>query len=481
MAKNKKENREITAEDVYKRLKSPKTTLTEEKLEELRKKIGESLSVDRQRLLMLQPFTGGMLMRMELVPIRDYRCDTAMTDGSRIFFDMDFYKSMNEEERKFVLAHEIWHVVYMHFLRQQNRDHDLWNIASDCEINYMLQQEGFRMPPNLCYPDDADKGKNAEEIYESLLKKHGKKSQKNKKVKNSGSCDGEGDDNDCDSKPQNGKGRGKGRLVGQFDKHAQKKESGKDEDPSGISLPEDQWGEKGEDPNYTPRIDQDASEKIREMIISEAQRYERLRGTLPGNLESIIGKLRKPEIDWREHLAQFVTRCLGDKRVWLPPNRHHVWSGSYFQSRRGEKIKVIVTVDTSGSTTNDLPKFMSELISLLKTFGNYEMTLIQCDSEVHDITTYDDCNEFPVENPEAVKWKGFGGSDLTPAFKAIRDNNIEGAMNIVFTDGFITVPKKNPLGIPTLFILTKDGNDSDETFCNWGEKVKFRNFDDEED
>lgn len=477
----KNTKKEITAEDVVKRLQNPKTTLTDERLEELRKKISESLSMDRQRLLMRQPFTGGMLMRMELIPIRDYRCNTAMTDGTRIFFDMDFYKSLDEEERKFTLAHEIWHVIYMHFLRQQSREHDLWNIATDCEINYMLHQEGFRTPPNLCYPDEEDKGKNAEEIYESLLKKRGSRSKKNRGAKNSGSYSGMGGDEDSDSKSQNGSGgNGDDRLTGQFDKHIEKKKKpGESSDPSGIDLPKDQWGEKGEDPNYTPRIDQDAAEKIREMIISEAQRYERTQGRLPGNLESIVGQLRKPEIDWREYLAQFVTRCLGDKRVWLPPNRHHVWSGSYFQSRRGEKIKVIVTVDTSGSTTNDLPKFMSELISLLKTFGNYQMTLIQCDSEVHDITTYDECNEFPVDDPEAVKWKGFGGSDLKPAFKAIIDNQIEGTMNIVFTDGFIEIPQKNPLGIPTLFIITKDGNASDETFCSWGEKVKFKNDDDD--
>ena len=466
--------KEVSAEDVMKRLKNPKTTLTDEKLEELRKKIGESLSMDRQRLLMRQPFTGGMLMRMELVPIRDYRCDTAMTDGSRIFFDMDFYKSIDEEERKFTLAHEIWHTIYMHFLRQQNRDTDLWNCAADCEINYMLRNEGFRSPPNLLYPDQGDEGKNAEEIYESLLKKQ----KSGQKSKNSGSYSGNGRGGDRDKKPR--KGNGNGRLTGQFDKHIGKKNTPEESnDPSGVDLPKDQWGEKGEDPNYTPRIDQDAAEKIREMIISEAQRYERTQGRLPGNLESVVGRLRKPEIDWREYLAQFVTRCLGDKRVWLPPNRHHVWNGTYLQSRRGEKIKVVVTVDTSGSTTNDLPKFMSELVSLLKTFGNYQMTLIQCDSEVHDITTYDECNEFPVDDPEAVKWKGFGGSDLRPAFKAIIDNQIEGTMNIVFTDGFIEVPQKNPLGIPTLFIITKDGNASDETFCSWGEKVKFKNDDDD--
>lgn len=459
--------------DVFNRLANPKINISKEKLEEIRKTILESLSVDRQSILTTMPFIGGMLMRMEIVPVRDYRCDTAMTDGSNIFFDMDFYKSLDRDQRKFVLAHEIWHVVYMHFLRQQNRNRELWNIATDCEINYMLTNEGFKPPENLCFPSKRDEGKNAEEIYNHLLKQI--KNQKKKSSKNpQDSNDNDSAENDSSNKDDDSnkdkKNNKKDKFSGQFDKHFY--ENDEKEESDKIELPKDSWGEKGEDPNFTPRISNNAAEKIREMIISEAQRCERTQGTLPGGLSEFIKELRTPELNWREYLAQFVTKCLGDKRVWLPPNRHHVWSGSYFQSRRGEKIKVIVTVDTSGSTLQDLPKFMTELISLLNTFGNYQLTLIQCDAEVQNITTYDENNEFPLNNPELFQWKGFGGSDLNPAFEEISKREIEASMHIVFTDGMIDVPQTDPLGIPTLFIITNDGDDQ---LCSWGEKVKFKN------
>ena len=136
-------------ENIDKKLLHPNTTMTEQQLKELKKRVSESLSLIRQRVLTRQPFTGGILMRLEIIPVRDCMCNTALTDGSRIFFDIDFYTKLDDNQRMFVLAHEVWHVVYMHFLRQQNRKHDIWNIASDCEINRMLKGAGF-ISPHCC-------------------------------------------------------------------------------------------------------------------------------------------------------------------------------------------------------------------------------------------------------------------------------------------------------------------------------------------
>ena len=58
--------------------------------EEQRKKIClEQLAQDRQKLLMRWPFVGGIIMRMELVAVRDDRLETACTDGNNIFVDIN--------------------------------------------------------------------------------------------------------------------------------------------------------------------------------------------------------------------------------------------------------------------------------------------------------------------------------------------------------------------------------------------------------
>ena len=59
--------------------------LSEKDLARLKKTSLDLMGQDRQKLLVRFPFTGGILMRLELVPVRDLRLNTAATDGSRIF------------------------------------------------------------------------------------------------------------------------------------------------------------------------------------------------------------------------------------------------------------------------------------------------------------------------------------------------------------------------------------------------------------
>ena len=457
------------------RLKNPKTRLSGNDLEVLKGKVRKSIAVDLNRLLGKQAFVSSMALRFDIIPVRDFRVSTAQTDGTKIFFDIDFYSKLTQKERMFVIAHEVWHNIFLHFLRRRGRDPKLWNVATDCEINVMLRNEGFDPPKNLCFPPENLEEKCAEDIYEEMVKDLRKmaKSGASEEEKNGAFWEkyGGGMGNSSNKKKSRN-----GKLEGQFDRHADKEDQDskgdKIENPEGDggSLPEDKWGEKGIDDDYRPSISDSTADRIRRMVISETQRMERLKGSIPGYLQRIVNGIFKPEISWREHLSQFVTSCFGDRRQWLPPQRRSVWSGLYFQSRRGEKINVSVVVDTSGSCTGDIPKFLSELVGLLNTFGRYELTLVQCDAKVQDVTVYDDSNPFPLENVEEIEWKGFGGSDLNPAFKELSKLPESPACNIVFTDGYIDCPKKNPLGCDTLFILTKDGSEP----CSWGKHVRFK-------
>ena len=460
-------------EDFFNRLKNPKTNLTEKDLGTLKDRVRKSIAVDLNHLISQQTFISSMALRFDIVPVRDYRVSTAQTDGTRIFFDIDFYSRLSKAERVFVIAHEVWHNIFLHFLRRQGRNPDIWNVSTDCEINQMLKNEGFSAPENLCFPPKGYEDKNAEDIYEYYMRKIGRKSAKTSGSGQRGDTVGNDDGGSSSPDVPNGKSKTKnGKLEGQFDRHSDKEDGDSEGETSdGLQLPKDKWGEKGMDSDYRPSIAKNAADKIRRALVSEAQRWQRLKGTLPGNLQRILDTIYKPEISWREHLSQFVTSCFGDRRQWLPPQRRSVWSGSYFQSRRGERIKVSVIVDTSGSCTGDIPKFLSELVGLLNTFGRYELTLIQCDSQVQDITTYDDSNPFPLDQVSQIEWKGFGGSDLNPAFKELAKLPEQPSCNVVFTDGYIDCPKRNPLGCDTLFVITKDGDDK---LADWGKKVRFK-------
>ena len=473
--------------------------LTDEELAKLKDAVAENIALQRSKLLRKHPFIGGVVMHLEMQPVRDKRVRTAMTDGKHVYFDIAFWSELTDDERLFVLGHEAWHCVYMHMLRRKSRDPMIWNCATDMEINRMLQNDHFTAPSDVLFPDPNWKDNDslsAEEMYELLLKDVKKKIKKSMKLnskqnsksgdEDSGSSDsksGDNQDEDENEEDQTSeiekkyrKSTGKrGKINGQFDDHVY---DGQDKDSLKDKKVTDKYGEVGEDPDFKPSVDRKLSERIREMVMNAAEHTQRTAGGLPGGLQEYLDKLRKPEINWKEVLAQFVTSCFNGKRRWLPPARRHVYNGIYLQSRRDERIKVTVAVDTSGSCYNDIPKFFGELNGLLNSFGNYELTVIQNDYAISRVDKYDQDNPFP-EDPEKILWEGGGGTSFSPPFKWIEESGETPDCFIFFTDGYEEFVdsdykedgyKTKAPQYPVLWILTKDGNTD---FCPWGQKIYF--------
>ena len=403
--------------------------LSDRELQKLKKKTYALMCQDRQRLLVRFPFTGGFLMRLEFVPVRDKRLRTAATDGDRIYFDIAFCSKLNADERLFVMAHETWHCVLMHMLRRQTREPEAFNIATDMEVNRMLTKEGLKSPDWALMPKAEWAELSAEEIYGQLLKQS----------------------------PQ--------AESEQFDKHLYPGQS--DEPQSASAHVTDQWGEVGFDKDFAPNITKDLAEKTRERVVAVAQQIERTRGELPAHLDSVVKAAMKPQIRWQEVLAQFVTSCYGGSRRWLPPNRRHIGRGLYLQSSRKERLNAVVAIDTSGSTTADLPQFFTELNSLLNSFGEYELTVIQCDSAVQHVETFDGSN--PIHPPE---WEtfGHGGTDFHPPFDYVAEHSeIEPSCFIYITDGCGPAPDRPP-PYSVLWLLTGDG----EKPVPWGWELRLK-------
>lgn len=423
--------------------------VTPEKLAELKRNASGILANCRQSILRAQPFIGNVAMKLEIVPVRDVRCPTACTDGKRVYFDIAFLASLSENERKFVLAHELWHCVMLHFARRQTREIELFNIATDMEVNQIVKKDGFIAPSKLVWPKSygLPDDRSAEEYYELLLKMA--KSKKSGNANGDGGCNG---------------------FSGQFDKHMFE---GDMFEPANGMTATDKYGEKGEDEEFQPNVSKDAVEKMRENVISSAMQAAKsdiYRGKLPAHIQGIVDELRKPEIRWQEVLAQFVTRTIGEKRTWTRPNRRFISSRMYLPSSYGDKLRVAVGIDTSGSCVDSLPKFLGELNSLVKTFGNYELTIIQCDTKVDKVDVYDECNPLDLEH-QKFEASGYGGTTLHPIFDYIALNNVEADAIVIFTDGCIEhFPKADAPDIPTLWAITKGGTTEEIEF---GETIKM--------
>ncbi len=405
-------------------------------LDTLKEKAVELLSQDRSRLLMKMPFVGSLLMRLELVPVRDKRLLTAATDGDHVFVDIGFYSSLTLEERLFVLAHETWHCALVHFVRRQGREKRRFDVAADLEVQFLMEEEGFKIPFVIPF-DPKWKGLSCEEIYERFPDDESDANLE------------EGTESVHIKAGQSGEGKG-------FDCHIQKEDFVDGDDI-------------GEDIDYTPAVSQGAEERCRERLSSAVQQYQRIKGELPAGLSLAVNEVLQPELDWRELLAQFVTSCYGGSRRWLPPSRRHVWQGLYLQSMRSERLKACVAVDTSGSCVGDLPRFFSELTSLLGTFGNYEVMVIQCDAKIGRVEAFSSDKPLPKE----YGWKvtGGGGTSFVPVFDYIKEHGMRPDVFIYVTDGYGDAPEKAP-PYPVMWVLTSEGS---EDFASWGWKIHLSN------
>ena len=431
-------------------------SMAEVDIKEVKTKVGKGLEVARWNLLEKHPFIGEMLLRFSIIPTYDKNCLTAATDGTKIYFDCEFYSNLTKGQREFVLAHEVWHNIFLHFIRRQARDQMLWNVATDMEINHMLQNEGMEVLKGCCLPDPIVAGKNAEDIYAYLKKQMQKQQQKNQKNQKGG---------DQGQQSQGGgNGNNKGQHGNQFDKHIYEGEgSGNADEQDG------KFGKRGNDPDFNPKMGdaRETENKIKEMVTAVAQSIERKQGHLPAGIASYVEKMLKPEINWKERLSQFVTACLGGDHSWKRCSRHALGRGMYLPGKTDMKIKAALVLDTSGSYLQDLPKFLAEFKSLVESFGKYEIDLIQCDAEVQDIKHYD--TETPMDF-DKFETHGGGGSDFCPAFKKLREMGDDFNCVITFTDSYIDVPKYPP-PYPALWVLTPDAN---RDFCDWGEKMVYK-------
>ena len=399
------------------------------KEEKLKLKAAAALEADRVRLLMDQPFVGSFLIRQNLVPIVDCRCTTACTDGQNIFVNPEFYFSLSPAERRFLLAHEVWHTIYLHFQRRKDRDEDLFNLATDMEVNRMLKKEGFKAPEGALLPPKEWDDLNAESIYEKLQEKAVPVKQH------------------------------------PFDVHLDSGSGGQNpSDESTSSGGEDEEGCPVLDPDYQVDFGSDPEERVREKIVESATQYKKRIGTLPDHLSQIVEDFQAGKLRWQELLAQFVTSCFGGSRRWLPPNRRYISSGLYLQSRRDSRLQAVLAFDTSGSTGEELPQFAAEFTNLLNTFGQYDLTVICCDSQIQSVETYSQDKPFPGRK---FNFKGGGGTAFTPVFDYIKKNIPEVNLLVYFTDGYGDIPAKP--SYPVMWVISPNG----KNVIPWGYEINL--------
>ena len=145
-----------------------------------KQKVLEKLTGARIALLLKQPFFGNMATRMQLQEA-DW-CPTAATDGKHFYYNPQFIDALSPKETEFLIGHEVLHIVFDHFLRQDMREKQPWNVSADYAVNIVLEDENVGEMPQGDLKgliDNKYRGWNTERIYEDVMQDPTKQNRQN--------------------------------------------------------------------------------------------------------------------------------------------------------------------------------------------------------------------------------------------------------------------------------------------------------------
>lgn len=297
---------------------------------------------------------------------------------------------LDEDECRFVMAHELLHVGLQHDARCRGRDYYLWNVACDYVINgWLVEMEVGIKPPGLLY-DPTLKGWSAEAVYDRIAT----------------------DMRRC-RKLATLRGVGLGDMIGGGDEWWSS--------PDGVDL-----------------------DGFYRRCLSQGLCYHNMeRGTLPAGLVEEILALGQPPIPWDVELAAWFDAH------FPPPEKMR----SYARASRRQSVTPSiprprwvytpgweegrtfgVVLDTSGSMSRDLlGKALGAIASYAIAREVPAVRVVFCDA-----ATYDEGYLRPEAIADRVRIKGRGGTVLQPAIDLLEraeDFPKDGPL-LVITDGY---------------------------------------------
>lgn len=275
---------------------------------------------------------------------------TAATDGCRIWWNPEFFLDKSERFNQFVLMHELSHVAGLHMLRQDWRDGEQWNWATDVRINNDLVKRGYSFEdfPAWHMPHlDQPKVLAEEEIYDWMT-------------------------------------------------------------ATGYSIPSNPWG-NAEFVDPTP---EDIQKQINNVVRSVSNaKAEGKQGTIPGGLETMIDHFLAPVLPWEQLLAEWHQELGGHKTSWRRPRRRMMSQGIYLPERIPAEdglAHLVYMLDVSGSITNqEILRFNSELKHIWDRHRPKRMTVVQFDAKIQKVQELKVGDEFAK-----IEIIGRGGNDM---------------------------------------------------------------------
>lgn len=394
----------------------------------------------KRKMLVKYPFFGSIISNVTFKETKGV--NTAATDGEVIVYNEDFMNSLPIDDQIFVLAHEVMHIAFNHIKRGKDKNHDVWNIATDAVINAFLKKDGFDVREDFVYYEDAI-NYNAEQYYEKLMKDY--KDKQNEQNQNNGNQNNS-DGNDSMSNEHSNSSHE--YWYKPFDKEIKKdiekaskedskekpgtSSNGEEQDDKGkkeeLEKAADEISKKDEKEAFDENKKQkkEALKKLRDELVKQSQAGNTTTSDIIEPLD--IGEATK-YIDWRLLLKEAVNLDVD----WSYQNATIEEGVLTAHIEEIMKPETEIVLDTSGSINKQL------LINFLKECKNIISTSkvkVGCfDTKFYGFQ--DVRNEKEIEH---LEFKGGGGTNFNTAVNAF-SKRVEN--KIIFTDGEASMPDKN--------------------------------------
>lgn len=404
------------------------------------------IEVLKRKMLVKYPFFGSVVTNVDYKESKDIIA--AATDGKIIYYNPDFLNELNISEQIFIFAHEVCHIAFNHILRSENKDNDLWNIATDAVINQFLKRDGLTMVQGGVDIKEAI-NYDVETLYEKLLQ--------NKQSLES-------------DKSKQDVGHDSHELWEQAVKKYKEENVNEKKDKTGLEKKQEELEKAGEKDAFKKNLEEKKKqlEGLKEEILKQSLQA----GTLAnGDVRSIsdIGT-SKPIIDWRYALREAIKYDVD----WSYKNA--IIEDDIIKANLEEQPipETEIVLDTSDSINNKLLRgFLRECKNILK----QSRLKVGCfDTKFygfHEIKTLSDIDNMILE--------GGGGTNFEVAVNAFT-RRVEN--KIIFTDGYASMPNTSIDVIWIVFgnkkINPKSGkviyidNDTLNKMCSYEVKIKKR-------
>jgi predicted metal-dependent peptidase len=345
--------------------------------------------------------------------------------SGRMVANRQFVAKLKENELVFVLAHELLHLALRTHDRAKGSGRLEFNYAHDYIINDILRAElGFTHVPAGGLDMPGAKEKSAEQIVLEM-RKDGDKMQSKTQVWDGQSVTARG------ALSQSGQGQQAAGDAGDVMDDAKEREL----------FPECKSGQ-------AEQAKQIQAAGGKALALGKAMGKMKGRGAESGDVTQTVMALRGMyKTPWEAALQKWVESVAPGERTYLRPSRREI-SGSdiVLAGRKRESWMLNVVLDTSGSMMDEISPALGAIADFCEQLSIDEIRLVQCDAAV----TGDE-----MLSPDALanyQVSGFGGSDLSPAMRALADDGRVTAA-LVITDGDIEFPREE-MPYDVLWVVT---------------------------